>query len=147
MDSNPKAMTSGKKTMLSEIMGNYSTKVDLNKLRDLRTKKSSRIATKIAKLRMVKMKENKILEMFAQVLRGLAEIKQDMREFKQDIQGLKQDFQELKDFQLNMEAELTEKIDSIYNFMAEQRDFNEEVIRRLHRIEAKIDVLLGYQNT
>jgi len=80
MNHNPKAITNTKEEILSKIMGNYSTKVDLNKLRDLRTKKSSRIATKIAKLRMIKMKENKILEMFAQVLRGLAEIKQDMRE-------------------------------------------------------------------
>jgi len=46
-----------------------------------------------------------------------------------------------------MEAELTEKIDSIYNLIADQRNFNEEVIRRLEGIETKVDVLLGYQNT
>lgn len=32
----PKAMNNRKKSILNKIMGNYSTKIDLNKLRDLR---------------------------------------------------------------------------------------------------------------
>ena len=67
------------------------------------------------------MEENKILEMLAQLLQSQTELKQE----------LKQDIQEVKDLQLRMEAEFSEKIGGLYYFMAEQRDFNEDVIRRL----------------
>ncbi|OLN33830.1 hypothetical protein DSOL_0008 [Desulfosporosinus metallidurans] len=83
------------------------------------------------------MEENKILEILVQLLHGLTEL---MHEFKQDMLELKQDIQEVKDIQLRMETELTEKFDSLCEIMSVQKDFNKDILERLDRIEAKIEV-------
>ncbi|SDH44912.1 hypothetical protein [Desulfosporosinus hippei] len=41
-----------------------------------------------------------------------------------------------------MEPEFKKEIDDLHDFMTEQGNFSEDVIERLNRIEAKIEVLL-----
>lgn len=65
--------------------------------------------------------------MLAQLLQGQTEVKAEI--------------QEVKDIQLRMENSLTEKIDGLYEFVAVQRDTNKDMVERLDRIEAKVEVL------
>jgi len=49
--------------------------------------------------------------------------------------------QEVKGIQLRMENSLTEKAKGLYEFVAIQRDANKDMVERLDRIEAKVEVL------
>ena len=69
------------------------------------------------------------------------ELKGETQELNGKFDGLSREFQELKDIQLRMENSLTEKAKGLYEFIEVQMDANKDVIERLDRIEAKVEVL------
>lgn len=54
---------------------------------------------------------------------------------------LSAEIQDVKNIQLRMETNLIEKSRGLFEFVSVQRTCNEELIERLDRIEAKVEVL------
>ncbi|MGI6120503.1 MAG: hypothetical protein ACOYIB_08080 [Desulfosporosinus sp.] len=80
------------------------------------------------------MDDNKILEMFAQLLQGQTELRQGQEELRQGLEELRQDM-------VRMENKFTEKISGLYDFVSYQKEVNKDLAESIVRIEKKVDVL------
>lgn len=74
------------------------------------------------------MNDDRIMEMFAQLLQGQTELKLDIGDMKLNM--------------VRLENKFDQKISSLYEFMDVQRKTNLEFIKRFDRIDAKIETLL-----
>ena len=82
-----------------------------------------------------------MLDQFAKLFGKFESLSGEFQGLNGKFDGLSGEFQELKDIQLRMESSLTEKAKGLYEFVEVQRDANKDVIERLDRIEAKVEVL------